>query len=204
MNDILSFKIIIIGDSGVGKTSLLQRFIFDKFYERTKSTLGLDYANKEIKLKNDKMILLKLFDTAGQEKFRSLSKSYFRNADGVLFVYSVNDIKSFENIRDWIQKFISDHNGKKDIPLYLIENKNDLNREVEDYLINEFLNEYKFRFKSVSAKVNEDNSINELFQEISELLFKKYTDSNIRQKKIYLNDNDNNKNQGCNCAKQDI
>ena len=128
------------------------------------------------------MINLKLFDTAGQEKFRSISKSYFRNADGVLFVYAVNDLKSFQNIKNWIEIFMENHNGKKNIPLYLIENKNDLDRKVEEYLIDDFLNEYKFEFKSTSAKLNDGNTINELFQELSELLYKNYRFSENKQK----------------------
>ena len=120
------------------------------------------------------MINLKLFDTAGQEKYRSVSKSYFRNADGVLFVYAVNDLESFEDIKEWINLFMENHNGKKDIPLYLIENKNDLDRKVAENLIDDFLNENKFKFKSISAKLNDDNEINELFQELGEILYNNY------------------------------
>ena len=138
---VASFKIIIIGNSGVGKTSILERFILDKFDESLLSTIGINFSEKVILLENSKKIKLKLYDTAGQEKFDSISKSYFRNADGVLFVYAVNDLNSFQNIKNWIELFMENHNGKKNIPLYLIENKNDLDRKVEEYLIDEFLNE---------------------------------------------------------------
>ena len=161
---VASFKIIIIGNSGVGKTSILERFILDKFDESLLSTIGINFSEKVIILENGKKIKLKLYDTAGQEKFNSISRSYFRNADGVLFVYAVNDLNSFQNIKNWIELFMENHNGKKNIPLYLIENKNDLDRKVEEYLIDEFLNEYKFEFKSTSAKLNDGNTINELFQ----------------------------------------
>ena len=179
----LSFKIIIIGNSGVGKTSILQRFILDTFNENILSTIGLISTDKTITLKSGKKITLKLFDTAGQEKFRSISKSYFRNVDGVLFVYAVNDLESFENIKDWITLFMENHNGKKDIPLYLIENKNDLDRRVEEHLIDDFLNEYNFEFKSTSAKSNNNNAINELFQELSESLYNNYKQSNNKVQK---------------------
>ena len=182
----LSFKIIIIGNSGVGKTSLLQRFIFNTFNENLLSTIGLNSTDKIITLENGKKINLKLFDTAGQEKFRSISRSYFRNVDGVLFVYAVNDLESFENIKDWIKLFMENHNGKKDIPLYLIENKNDLDRRVEEHLIDDFLNEYNFGFKSTSAKLNDDNAINELFQELSESLYNNYKQSNKNTQIIKL------------------
>ena len=131
INDIEeSFKIIILGNSDVGKTSILQRFIFNTFSESILSTIGINSTDKVITLENGKNINLKLFDTAGQEKYRSVSKSYFRNTDGVLFVYAVNDLKSFEDIKNWINLFMENHNGKKNIPLYLIENKNDMDRNV--------------------------------------------------------------------------
>ena len=173
MNDKIeiSFRIITIGNSGVGKTSIFARFLYDIFEQNLLSTIGINYSCKNINLNNGKKIQLKLFDTVGQERFNSLSKSYFRNADAVLFVYAANDIKSFENIIDWIKTYLNNCNNKKDIPLYLIENKNDLNREIEENLIDDFLNEYNFKFKSISAKLNEDNSINELFMELSELLY---------------------------------
>ena len=182
MNDKIeiSFKIITIGNSGVGKTSIFARFLYDIFEQNLLSTIGINYTSKNINLNNGKKIQLKLFDTAGQERFQSLSKSYFRNADAVLFVYAANDIKSFENIKDWIKIFM-ENNNRKDIPLYLIENKNDLNREIEENLIDDFLNEYNFKFKSISAKLNEDNSINELFMELSELLYNIYEKSEKSQ-----------------------
>ena len=183
---VASFKIIIIGNSGVGKTSILERFILDKFDESLLSTIGINFSEKVIILENGKKIKLKLYDTAGQEKFNSISRSYFRNADGVLFVYAVNDLNSFQNIKNWIELFMENHNGKKNIPLYLIENKNDLDRKVEEYLIDEFLNEYKFEFKSTSAKLNDGNTINELFQELSELLYKNYNISESKQKAINI------------------
>ena len=185
---VASFKVIIIGNSGVGKTSLLQRFLYNTFNENMFATLGMNTTNKEITLKNGQTIILKLFDTAGQERFRSLSRAFFRNVDCVLFVYGANDIKSFENISDWIRIFLENHNGRKDIPLYLIENKNDLERSVEQKSIDEFLKEYKFRFKSVSAKLNEGNSINDLFLELSEILGNNYKEPQSGQKRVTIKD----------------
>ena len=151
-------------------------------------------------MNNGKKIQLKLFDTAGQERYNSLSKSYFRNADAVLFVYAINNIKSFENLIDWIKVFMENHDGRKDIPIYLIENKNDLNREIEENLIDDFLDKYNFKFKSISAKLNEDNSINQLFLELSELLYTNYKKSGKDEKtqkslKVY----NFKKKQRCNC-----
>ena len=196
---VASFKVIIIGNSGVGKTSILERFILDKFNESLLSTIGINCSEKIIILENGKKIKLKLYDTAGQEKFNSISRSYFRNADGVLFVYAVNDLKSFENIKNWIEIFMENHNGKKNIPLYLIENKNDLDRNVEEYLIDDFLNDYKFEFKSTSAKLNDGNTINELFQELSELLYKNNKLSENKQKIFQIHNKRKIKKSFCMC-----
>ena len=168
------FKIILLGNSGVGKTAIIERYAYNRFNQEFLTTVGLNYITKTIELKNNKKIELKIWDTAGQEKFRSLSKSYFRNVDAVLFVFAINDIESFESIKDWIKIFKTNHNGKDDIPLYLIENKNDLTYEIERNVIDDFLNENKnLKFKSTSAKL-ENDKINELFQELGEILYNNY------------------------------
>ena len=172
-NEDIIFKIITIGNSGVGKTSILRRYISNIFMTELLPTVGLDFSFKTVTLKNGKKVQLKLFDTAGQEKFRTFSKSYFRNTDCILFVYSVDNYQSFENITDWIH-FTSGHISKEDTLLYLIENKKDLEREVDQESINHFLKSNdKFRFKSTSPALEDDNSINDLFQEISEILYLK-------------------------------
>ena len=176
--DKILFKVILIGDSGVGKTSILERYIYNRFNKNILSSLGMNYVNKVITLNNEEKIELKLFDTAGQEKFKSASKSYFRNVDSVLFVYSIDDINSFKNIKEWILTFMNNHNGKENIPLYLVENKNDLDRKVSESLIDDFLGENNnFHFKSISAALEDNNGINELFQELSEILYKNEKES---------------------------
>ena len=201
-SDAISYKIILIGNSSVGKTSIINRFLYNSFSENIYSTIGVNIINKALTLQNGQNIILNVHDTAGQEKYRSLSKSFFRNVDAVLFVYAINDLESFRNIKDWIQLFMENHNGKKDIPHYLIENKNDLDRGVEEYLIDEFLNENKlFKFKSISAKIDEGNSINELFQEIGEILNKDYKKTGKNQRKLVITKHEVKKNKkGCICS----
>ena len=189
-NEEITFKIITIGNSGVGKTSILNRYISNTFREELIPTVGLDFSYKTVTLENGRKVKLKLFDTAGQEKFRNFSKAYFRNTDCILFVYSVDNYQSFENITDWIH-FTNNHISKKDTLLYLIENKKDLEREVDQESINQFLKSNdKFRFKSTSPAFEDDNSINDLFQEISEILYLKINNTgslNNIQNNILLN-----------------
>ena len=170
--DKITFKVITIGNMGVGKTSIMHKYLYGEFREKILSTIGIDSTLKEVTLKNGTKINLRLYDTAGQERFRSLSQSYFRYVDCVLFVYAANDSESFENIKDWIDIFMENKSSTKDILLYLIENKNDLKKEIKEESINNLKDQYNFEFKSISCKCSENSLINELFQEISEKLFK--------------------------------
>ena len=142
-NEIM-FKVITLGDSGVGKTSIIRRYANNIFDENVLSTIGVGFAFKEVELSNKKKIKLKLIDTAGQEKFKSLAKSYFKNVDGVLFVYSFEILESFQNLKEWIKLFNSNHYGKNGIPMFLVGNKSDLEEkddvEKNEKLVKEFLN----------------------------------------------------------------
>ena len=194
MSDILSFKIITIGDSGVGKTSIIRRFVFNTFEQDNLSTIGVNFSFKDCTLKNGNKVKIKVIDTAGQEKYKSLSKSYFKNADGVLFVFAIDDLQSFKNIREWITLFNENNSGKEGIPKYLIANKDDLENEskVNKELIDQFLkeNNNQYKFKSVSA-LKCDKRIEELFQEIAENLYNNYKD--VKQSTIQLEKNNPNK-----------
>ena len=163
-------RVITLGETEVGKTSIIRRYIHNIFDESILSTIGLNFSYKEVKLKNGKSLKIKLIDTAGQEKYKALAKSYFKNADAVLFVFAINDKHSFDNIKNWINLFNENHNGKEGIPMYLIGNKSDQEREVQKEAIDEFIIENKYKYFETSAK--ENIGIDELFQELSEDLYK--------------------------------
>ena len=205
MSDVLSFKIITIGDSGVGKTSIIRRFVFNTFEQDNLSTIGVNFSFKDCTIKNGNKVKIKVIDTAGQEKYKSLSKSYFKNVDGVLFVFAFDDKKSFDNIREWIQLFNENNNGKEGIPKYLIGNKDDLdtNNKVDKGSIDTFLNETnnEFEYRSVSA-LKEDNRIDELFQDIAEKMFSNYKEG--KQNTITLEKNKDNKNKKGQCQICDL
>ena len=170
--DEITFKIITIGSSGVGKTSILKRYVYNTFDQNSSATLGMNFAFKDIFLKNNKKVKLKLIDTAGQEKYRSLSKSYFKNTDGVLFVFALNSLETFNDIKESIQLFIDNNNNDK-IPKFLIGNKCDLKSEVDKEKIDAFLKEYEnYAYKAVSAAI--DDGIDDLFAELAERIFKNY------------------------------
>jgi len=166
-----TFNIITLGDSGVGKTSIITRYVKNVFDNNISSTLGMNFDYKEIHFNNKDKIILKLVDTAGQEKYRSLAKNYFKNVDAVLFVFSLDDKDTFDVIKFWMDSF-KDNNNREDVPKYLVGNKNDLNQKVEQSLIDEFTLENKIPFMSTSAKTK--NNIEELFEEIGIKLYNDY------------------------------
>ena len=191
------YKIITIGDSSVGKSSIIKRFIYDTFTENTITTIGMNIAMHKMTLKNGKNITLKLVDTAGEERYKALSKNYFTNTDGVLFVFDLNKSESFDNISDWIKTFEESKRKNLNIPKYLIGNKNDLVCNVQEKLIQNFLSKNKdFKYKSTSAK--ENNNITELFQELAEIVYEnnqKY--ANLKTKNIKLSNGKNNEKKRC-------
>ena len=119
-----SFKLVLIGDSGVGKTNIANRYTFNQFYYENKSTIGVEYFSKNITIENTK-IKVHIWDSAGQERFRSITKSYYRGAKGAFVVYDVTKPESFENSEKWVDELIKF--GEKDLIIYLIGNKIDLN-----------------------------------------------------------------------------
>jgi Ras-related protein Rab-1A len=117
------FKLLLIGDSGVGKSSMLIRFTDDTYSEAFISTIGVDFKIKTIEL-DGKMIKLQIWDTAGQERFRTITSSYYRGAHGIIIVFDLTDIDSFENIQQWLTEI--NRYSYKYICKILVGNKSDL------------------------------------------------------------------------------
>ena len=198
---LLSFSIITLGNSGVGKTSILRRFSDNVFDENMLITLGMCFSYKNFILKNGQEIQLKLLDTAGQEKYKSLTKSYFKNADGVLFVFSLNEKESFDDMLNWINLYNNNNNGKSNVPKILVGNKSDLEREVEKNMIDKFLEKNRdLNYVETSAK--ENIRINELFQEISEKMLEYYKKKGKKGQNKYIKiNNSKEEKKRCICLK---
>ena len=153
--DIMTFKILLLGNQEVGKTSFIIRFTEDKFHESPLSTIGVDIKNKEIKRK-DKNILLKIFDTAGEERFKSISKNYFASADGVLLLYDVSNEDSFKSIKEWIEN-IKENVNLSEIGLIIVGNKCDMPEEekaVNDLMVKDLEKNLNVKIIEASAKSN--------------------------------------------------
>ena len=166
-NDV-EYKIITLGNAGVGKTSIIQRFLSDNFNPAQLTTLGICFNFKTITI-NKTNLKLKLIDTGGQEKYRSLSLSYFRHADVVLFVFDLNVENSFDSVQYWIDLF-NENGGDKNVKSrYLIGNKNDLEQKVQQDIIDKLVKENNLTYISTSAKTK--TQIDEMFQYIGEELY---------------------------------
>lgn len=116
-------KYILIGDSNVGKTSILRQFSQKTFKEKESPTVGLDYGERIINI-SDKNVLIQVWDTAGQERFRSITPSYYRSAMGILLVYSVTDKSSFNSIEIWMKQI--KQFAIENIPILILSNKADV------------------------------------------------------------------------------
>ncbi|KAI1289225.1 Ras and EF-hand domain-containing protein [Halotydeus destructor] len=124
-----TFKVIFIGDASVGKTSFIWRIAKNSFASNLGSTLGVDFQIKTLAVDGD-TVALQLWDTAGQERFRSITKSYFRKADGILLLYDVSNERSFLNVRQWISDV--EEMTEKTVPLMLVANKSDLREKATE------------------------------------------------------------------------
>ncbi|XP_044470647.1 ras-related protein Rab7-like [Mangifera indica] len=120
-------KVIVLGDSGVGKTSLMNQYVYNKFSPRYKATIGADFVTKELQI-DDKLVTLQIWDTAGQERFQSLGAAFYRGADCCVLVYDVNVLKSFESLHNWREEFLKQANpaDPETFPFILIGNKLDI------------------------------------------------------------------------------
>ena len=154
-NKIDEIKIITLGNSQVGKTSIIIRFIEKKFSFNYLSTIGLDFKSKKILLPNGNEVKIRVFDTAGQDRFRSIAVSYIQKADGILLIYDITNQGSFDSVGKWISD-IKAAKGDK-MPIVLIGNKMDLaDRVINKEMGEEKANCFNIPFFETSCKTGEN------------------------------------------------
>jgi small GTP-binding protein len=166
----LSFKVIVIGNSGVGKTCLALRAIKDSFDAETTPTIGFELLNMYIKI-NDKIITLQIWDTCGQETYQSVVSKFYRRAALAILVYSISDIKSFENLDTWLSELRN--NASDNIKIALVGNKVDLERVVTKEAALNYKTKNKLHLIFESSAKHGDNT-KDIFKEAAKLLYKDY------------------------------
>lgn len=147
------FKLVIVGNQGVGKSSLFLRFSDDTFVENYLATIGVDFRFKTLNI-DGQQVKLQMWDTAGQERFRTITSAYYKNSHAVVVVYDINNLDSFQEIESfWINEIKM--NADKDIQIVLVGTKMDLDRNVPLEMIDSFKDSLGFRNFDVSAKTGE-------------------------------------------------
>lgn len=165
------FKLLLIGDSGVGKSCLLLRFADDTYTESYISTIGVDFKIRTIDL-DEKTIKLQIWDTAGQERFRTITSSYYRGAHGIIVVYDITDLESFNNVKQWLHEI--DRYASENVNKLLVGNKADLDtkRAVSFEQAKEFADSLGIEFIETSAKNSEN--VEKAFMMMASQIKKKY------------------------------
>uniref|UniRef100_A0A8C6TM93 small monomeric GTPase n=1 Tax=Neogobius melanostomus TaxID=47308 RepID=A0A8C6TM93_9GOBI len=176
------FKLLLIGDSGVGKTCLLFRFSEDAFNTTFISTIGIDFKIRTVELdgKKSKTLFYRSLDTAGQERFRTITTAYYRGAMGIMLVYDITHEKSFDNIKNWIRN-IEEH-ASSDVERMVLGNKCDMNdkRQVSKERGEKLAIDYGIKFLETSAKasINVEEAFITLARDIMTRLNRRMNDNN--------------------------
>jgi small GTP-binding protein len=177
-NDEIILKILILGDMSVGKTTLLLKYIDNYTPELYISTLGIDYKTKNI-VYNNTNIILQIWDTAGQEKFQVVTKSFVKGSDGIIYMYDITQKQSFINIKRWLEDTEDYSLRAKKI---IVGNKIDMEerREVTEEMKNKLLNEIDIDLVEISAK--KDRNVNEVFDKLVKIIIGDLTKEDIIKK----------------------
>ncbi|PVU99360.1 hypothetical protein BB559_000768 [Furculomyces boomerangus] len=197
------FKLLLIGDSGVGKSCLLLRFADDTYTESYISTIGVDFKIRTIELEG-KTVKLQIWDTAGQERFRTITSSYYRGAYGIIVVYDVTDQESFANVERWLQEI--GRYASEGVNKLLVGNKCDLTESrVVDYTqAKEFADQLGIPFLETSAK--DATNVEQAFLTMAKQIKDRVGAPNMQQqqdqlkKAININQGQNVSNQNAGCC----
>ena len=169
-NNMFEVRLVTLGDSKVGKTSLILRYVDDEFNLNYLSTMGFDLKIKKIKLSNNKEVKVKIFDTAGQERFKSIASNYLKKAEGIILVYDITDRISFENIDNWVDDINKE--GENSKAIILIGNKSDkederaIQKEEGEKLAKNCCGGIKFYETSCQTGENVEKAINDLVNDV--------------------------------------
>jgi len=176
------FKIILIGDCNIGKTSLINRYIHNSFENEYLCTIGVDFMMKTLEIE-DKQIKLQIWDTAGMERYKQVTTSYYRGAQAAIVVFDLTNRSTFENVPKWVSGFYEYSNPLFQKHLVLVGNKSDLvnERKVSKEEIETYVKINSFEYIECSAKSGDN--VENIFKNIGIKLYENYkTSNNLRRK----------------------
>lgn len=192
------FKLLLIGDSGVGKTCLLFRFSDDAFNKNFIATIGIDFKVRTVDIEGRK-IKLQIWDTAGQERFRTITTAYYRGAMGIFLVYDISDEKTFDNIKTWMRNI--EDNAAPDVEKMILANKCDREnkRQVSKEKGQSLAVRHGVKFYETSAQsgVNVEEAFMTMAADIKRKTEKKLEAPAVSKNEINLNSDHNKKKKGC-------
>jgi len=192
-----TFKILTIGESGVGKTCILRRFVENKFLKSHLATIGIDFRTKVIHVYG-KDIKLKIWDTAGQERYHNITSQIYKGADGIILVFDVNEEISFTKIKDWIEQ-IKSNVSQEEISLILLGNKCDIEeRAISKEQGQEMANSLNVNYYETSAL--NGTGINEAFEGLTKEIMKKKKVVDVDGRNISLSSQSGQKKQAKSCC----
>lgn len=178
----LKIKIVVIGDSGVGKTNLIKRFLSHTFDENSKATVGVEFISKSYKI-NNHIFKIEIWDTAGEERYKSITSIYYKGSKGALIVYDITSKISFDNIGKWITEIRE--KTSKDISLMLVGNKTDL-KQYREVSTEQAMNKAKLiGIPIMETSALDSTNVKEAFYDLLKEIYK-YMNKNI-SKFIYKN-----------------
>ncbi|CAD8135372.1 unnamed protein product [Paramecium octaurelia] len=163
-------KIVTLGDYAVGKSSLIQRFTKNDFTDTRTQTVGAEFSPKQI-LRDGRLIELQIWDTAGQEVYRSIAKLYYKDANFAIIVYDVTKPKSFEVLKFWLEKLFEE--GLSDITKFIIANKIDLESQVPLEEVKQYANSFDPKIQVFETSCKQNIGVFELFNHIADLVNEK-------------------------------
>lgn len=188
-------KISVIGNSNVGKTNIIKRFLHNTFDLETKSTIGVDFGNKIMVIDNN-VIKLQIWDTAGQERYMAITNTFYKNAKGIIVVYDISDKNSFNKVNNWMESI--NINANSDTKILLLGNKTDLchKRQVSYIEGRELSEKYKIHlFAEISALENIERdqtiTVDHAFSQLVNLILKEIKLNDIKSNNIKKNDSQN-------------
>jgi Ras-related protein Rab-7A len=169
MNKILK-KVVILGDSSVGKTSLMNQYVNHEFSTKYKATIGADFETSTLTIDN-KTISLQIWDTAGQERFQSLVESFYRGADACMLVFDVNVQSTFDNLPNWRADFLIKSGNSEEFPFVVVANKIDLTKNIDRAVSKQTCEEWAASIGAVyyETSAKDGSNVPKAFEELAKL-----------------------------------
>ena len=186
----LKLKLVLLGDSGVGKTNLISRYISNNFDENTRATIGVEFFCKNFRINKKRTIKVEIWDTAGQERYKAITSVYYKGAKGAFIVYDITSRKTFENIDKWIGEI--KERTTDDVKLIIIGNKTDLNNEREVKSEEALIKYQDMDIPLIETSALEDTNVNEAFINLIKIVYQDYARKE-KEEKNNINDNKNSK-----------